>query len=36
MISAIVAVAKNNVIGNKGQIPWKIKGEQKRFNNTDR
>ena len=31
MISAIVAVAKNNVIGNKGQIPWKIKGEQKRF-----
>lgn len=31
MISAIVAVAKNNVIGNKGEIPWKIKGEQKRF-----
>ena len=23
--------AKNQVIGNKGCIPWKIKGEQKRF-----
>ncbi|MDP4089461.1 MAG: dihydrofolate reductase [Bacillota bacterium] len=31
MISLIVAVSKNNVIGNKGVIPWKIKGEQKRF-----
>jgi hypothetical protein len=31
MISLIVAVAKNNVIGNNGIIPWKIKGEQKRF-----
>jgi dihydrofolate reductase/dihydrofolate reductase (trimethoprim resistance protein) len=31
MISLIVAVAKNNVIGNNGAIPWKIKGEQKRF-----
>lgn len=31
MISLIVAVAKNNVIGNNGVIPWKIKGEQKRF-----
>ena len=31
MISLIVAVAKNNVIGNKGIIPWKIKGEQRRF-----
>jgi dihydrofolate reductase/dihydrofolate reductase (trimethoprim resistance protein) len=26
-----VAVAKNNVIGNNGIIPWKMKGEQKRF-----
>ena len=31
MISLIVACSKNRVIGNKGQIPWKIKGEQKRF-----
>jgi dihydrofolate reductase/dihydrofolate reductase (trimethoprim resistance protein) len=31
MISLIVAVAKNNVIGNNGNIPWKVKGEQKRF-----
>lgn len=31
MISLIVAVTKNNVIGNNGIIPWKIKGEQKRF-----
>ena len=31
MISIIVAVAKNNVIGNKGTMPWKIKGEQRRF-----
>lgn len=31
MISLIVAVAKNYVIGNHGVIPWKIKGEQKRF-----
>ena len=31
MISLIVAVAKNNVIGNNGIIPWKIKGEQRRF-----
>lgn len=31
MISLIVAYAKNRVIGNKGCIPWKIKGEQKRF-----
>ena len=31
MISLIVAFAKNRVIGNKGCIPWKIKGEQKRF-----
>jgi dihydrofolate reductase (trimethoprim resistance protein) len=31
MISLIVAITKNNVIGNNGIIPWKIKGEQKRF-----
>jgi dihydrofolate reductase (trimethoprim resistance protein) len=31
MIPLIVAVAKNNVIGNNGIIPWKIKGEQRRF-----
>lgn len=31
MISAIVAITKNRVIGNNGKIPWRIKGEQKRF-----
>ena len=31
MIALIVAFTKNQVIGNKGRIPWKIKGEQKRF-----
>lgn len=31
MVALIVAYAKNRVIGYKGQIPWKIKGEQKRF-----
>lgn len=31
MINLIVAFAKNQVIGNNGCIPWKIKGEQKRF-----
>ena len=31
MIALIVAFTKNQVIGNKGCIPWKIKGEQKRF-----
>lgn len=31
MIALIAACAKNQVIGNKGCIPWKIKGEQKRF-----
>ena len=31
MIALIVAYAKNHVIGNKGCIPWKIKGEQRRF-----
>jgi dihydrofolate reductase/dihydrofolate reductase (trimethoprim resistance protein) len=31
VVSLIVAVSKNNVIGNNGTIPWKIKGEQERF-----
>ncbi len=31
MLALIVAYTKNRVIGNKGCIPWKIKGEQKRF-----
>lgn len=31
MIALIVAYAKNRVIGNKGRIPWRIKGEQRRF-----
>jgi dihydrofolate reductase len=31
MIALIVAYSKNHVIGNQGRIPWKIKGEQKRF-----
>lgn len=29
MIGLIVARSKNNVIGRNGEIPWKIKGEQK-------
>jgi dihydrofolate reductase/RimJ/RimL family protein N-acetyltransferase len=31
MIAIIAAMSKNYVIGNHGVIPWKIKGEQKRF-----
>ena len=31
MIGLIDARSKNNVIGKNGQIPWKIKGEQKQF-----
>ena len=31
MVALIVAYAKNRVIGNQGILPWKIKGEQKRF-----
>ena len=31
MISLIVAMSNNRVIGNNGKIPWNIKGEQKRF-----
>ena len=33
MIGLIVAYDKNRVIGNKGRIPWRIKGEQLRFKN---
>ena len=31
MIGLIVARSKNNVIGKNGEIPWKIKGEQRQF-----
>jgi dihydrofolate reductase len=31
IVSAIVAMASNRVIGDRGSIPWKIPGEQKRF-----
>lgn len=31
MVGLIVARSKNNVIGKNGEIPWKIKGEQKQF-----
>lgn len=31
MIALIAAYSKNRVIGSMGKIPWKIKGEQKRF-----
>lgn len=31
MIGLIVAMTKNRVIGLNGKIPWKIKGEQRRF-----
>jgi dihydrofolate reductase len=31
LISSIVAMASNRVIGNRGGIPWKIPGEQKMF-----
>ncbi|CAB1076470.1 Dihydrofolate reductase (EC [Olavius algarvensis Delta 1 endosymbiont] len=31
LISQIVAMASNRVIGNQGEIPWKIPGEQKMF-----
>jgi len=30
-ISLIVAMASNRVIGNRGEIPWKIPGEQQMF-----
>ena len=33
LISQIVAMAANRVIGANGQIPWKIPGEQKMFKN---
>ena len=31
MIGLIVAYTNNRVIGNQGCIPWRIKGEQRRF-----
>lgn len=31
MIALIVAYAHGNIIGNKGKIPWNIKGEKSRF-----
>ena len=31
MISLIAAVAKNNVIGNKGHIPWDLPEDRQRF-----
>ena len=31
MVALIVAYTQNRVIGNNGCIPWKIRGEQKRF-----
>lgn len=31
MISLIVACAKNNVIGNKGHIPWDLPEDRQRF-----
>ena len=31
MVGLIVARSTNNVIGKNGQIPWKIKGEQRQF-----
>lgn len=31
VMSMVVAMAENRVIGNKGDIPWRIPGEQKIF-----
>nr|AIA17805.1 Dihydrofolate reductase [uncultured bacterium] len=31
LISLIAALSENRVIGNRGEIPWQIPGEQKRF-----
>ena len=31
LISLIVVMSSNRVIGNRGEIPWKIPGEQKMF-----
>jgi dihydrofolate reductase len=31
MLALIAALSKNYVIGNKGIIPWRIRGEQRRF-----
>jgi dihydrofolate reductase len=32
-LKVIAAIALNGVIGNRGDIPWKIKGDQIRFKN---
>ncbi|MEM9991158.1 MAG: dihydrofolate reductase, partial [Bacteroidota bacterium] len=34
IISAIVATAANNVIGNDGQIPWHLPADLKYFKKT--
>lgn len=31
IVSHIVAISKNNVIGNKGQLPWKLPDDLRRF-----
>ena len=31
MISLIVAASTNNVIGNKGDLPWRLSDDLKRF-----
>jgi dihydrofolate reductase len=36
MISAIVAVAENNVIGRKGDLPWHLPDDMKYFQNITR
>ena len=33
LISLVVAAARNNVIGNKGQLPWKLPNDMKFFKN---
>ena len=34
VVSAIVAAAKNNVIGNGADIPWRLSGDMKYFKRT--
>lgn len=31
IISIIAAIGKNNVIGSEGRLPWRIRGDMKRF-----